>query len=225
MRVAALRKETRRGRPMAKTPYREKLKALRTRAGLTGADMAKSLGYASPAGYFKHEQEIHQGDRPIAESKVQRMVPLFLGRGTPPITAEEIWALTEKSEVPKQVKTTDEKGLLIIRYRVEPGTFTRRGPMLRMLGASRLSPSNEYDTAKQFVAIDVNGDQLHCVEGVEVEDGKRCVLAVAYDTTELVEIVVAEAAIHKGGIVFVTPEGVPVNGEVLGVVVGSYVKE
>lgn len=229
MRVTAVAKgiSQRSGKPVAKSTYREQLRKLRERSGVSGQQLARSLGYASASGYFAYEQE-RQGERPIPREFVERLVPLLHNVGNPPITLDDLYALTDRTggAVPKKLRVLDDKGLLIIRYRIEPGTYVKKHSLTRMFGASRIAPSLSYPVTEQFVAVDVSGDMLHCVEGAaRIEDGKRCILAVQFDSTELVEIVVGKAVARGDRYGFFTPEGMPVNGEVIGVVIGCYSKE
>ena len=224
----------------------ERLKALRARTGLSTHDIARALGYASASSYHKYERPAAQKARPIPIDIVRRLVPLFRGRGDPPVTEEEMLALTDlgtalpKSVVAEYMSPTvdDGKGLLVVRYRVEPGVFTAHAIGGRQYGASRIGASAEYDVQKQFVVVCVNGPdtwykkgtQLHCVEPTEFPMSamrkKHVVVAAPYKGGELAEIVVAQVTtVEASGLVMVGIDGVPVEGKVLGVVIGFYSRE
>jgi transcriptional regulator with XRE-family HTH domain len=72
-----------------------KLKALRVRSGLSVAEVAKGLGYKSPAGYHRYEREANMSPkkRYITVEMAEDLWRLYKGRGEPPITEEEIMAL------------------------------------------------------------------------------------------------------------------------------------
>lgn len=67
-----------------------RLKLLRERAGLTQAEMASLLGHRWQSGYARYERD--GGDR-IKDSMVLKLSRVLVGRGTPPIKAEEVLRL------------------------------------------------------------------------------------------------------------------------------------
>lgn len=72
----------------------ERLKELRERAGLTMAEMAAHMGLAGPSSYQRYEDpQLYRKSSLIADDVAKLFAPL-VGKGTPPITEEEIWQLT-----------------------------------------------------------------------------------------------------------------------------------
>lgn len=71
----------------------DEIRALRERAGLTMAEMAKALGYRGPSSYQRYEDpQVFIG--PVLSLKLaKRLAGALKGRGHPPIEANEIYAL------------------------------------------------------------------------------------------------------------------------------------
>jgi hypothetical protein len=69
------------------------IRRLRSLSGYTQSGFAKALGYKTPSGWQRYEsvEEYNAGylDRDI----VAKMETLLVGKGAPPITREEVWAL------------------------------------------------------------------------------------------------------------------------------------
>lgn len=221
---------------MANKLPREKLREIRQRSGYSGSQLAKELGYSSPTGYLHYEQEQYQDDRQIPYAVIKKLIPMLQGRGTPPITAEELILLTDAQEmsVPNQQAfvniVTDGDGLLAIKYRVEPGTYVKLSQP-RVYGASRLGTNPLYQKGSQFAVAVSASDmrsvrQLQCVERDKFPEaltkGRRVIVAVA-EGSDLVEIVVG--TIGSDGVTPYGDNGKPCVGKTLGVVVGAYVPE
>lgn len=217
---------------------RERLAELRARARFSVREVAKALGYESPAGYHRYEREAKQGDDVIPLDIVRRLIPLFVGRGHPAITNEDMMLLTDVgSSFPRAVvsgyftpqRSTNGAGMPV-RFRVEPGVYTKVGQEARN-GQGAVCHSPLYTQDKQFVAVVrladgpwyAIGDQLHCVEETEFSPaskrGRRAVVSAPYKGGELVEVVTAEIS-EDGGLV--GHDGQSVDGTVLGVVIGFY---
>jgi hypothetical protein len=78
---------------MSDIPVTERLKALRLRAGVTMAEAAQALGYKTASGY-QHYEDPRKFTRPyVPRETVEKLVPLFVGKGEPPIQKEEVWSL------------------------------------------------------------------------------------------------------------------------------------
>lgn len=78
---------------MADIPVTERLKALRTRAGVSMAEAAKALGHKTASGY-QHYEDPKKFTRPyLSVDMIEKLLPLFVGAGSPPIQDAEVWAL------------------------------------------------------------------------------------------------------------------------------------
>jgi phage repressor protein C with HTH and peptisase S24 domain len=78
---------------MADIPVTERLKALRNRAGVTMAEAAQALGKKTPSGY-QHYEDPKKFSRPyLPHEIIEKLIPLFVGHGEPPVTEEEAWNL------------------------------------------------------------------------------------------------------------------------------------
>lgn len=222
-----------RSRTVAKLP-RERLAELRVRSGLSVRDLAKMIWATdSPGSYHRYERADTQRDRPIPIETATRLLQAFVGRGSPPITADEVMALTDVKRLPKSVVADyftppPQRGArpaLMIRYRIEPGVYIRPGAEQNGEPAS-ICASWMYGIARQFVAVVRakvgfgyrSGDELHCVDPVEFSEpalvGRKAVIAVPYKGNDLFEVGLKE--LHA------TDEQRP---RVLGVVIGSYRQE
>lgn len=226
------------GRTVRKTP-REVLQDLRNRAGLTAAEVARLCGYKSTNGYIRFEYEA-QGNKLIPYSLVRKLLPLFVGKGTPPITADELIAITEARTIGADAKLLAqapappvtpgalvERGtvgpLLHITYRVEPGVFLEASLAgTKVYGESNIAPAFDVDARAQFCAVvsdDPKRTVLHCVKpdqfGKSSRAGKRCVCMVPRGNSGLVEVVLSAY----------DADGEAPAGTVVGVVIGSYVRE
>lgn len=74
---------------------REVLKELMERSGLSGLEIAKQAGYRSASGYYRLMQQQVQGDKLIAHEAIKRLIPVLRGRGNPPITLDELMAISD----------------------------------------------------------------------------------------------------------------------------------
>ena len=221
--------------PGKKKLPREELKALVARSGYSGSHIAKSLGYASPPGFLRYMQETYMGDKPIPFAVIKKLIPLIRGRGDPPITIEELMAISDATSIPKSIEQAfvsavvdDADGFLRVQYRLEAGTYVKLSQR-RSLGASRIGVSRQYDAESQFVVavadtikgFCVAGTQLHCVAPDQFASviGKFVVMGVAADgTDDIVELRVAR--VEKTGMYCM--QTLLVEGPVIGVVVGAY---
>lgn len=236
VKAAALKSNAKKEAQMAPKPPRERLRAIRERSGISGSQVARDLGYASPPGYIRYEQP-RQGDEPIPYDLIKRLIPLLVGRGNPPVTAQELLELTDAKEIRKPVAQAfqslvdDGDGLLSVKYRVESGVFIRP-EAAKTFGASRVGVSRMYPASEQFVAAvteDIGkhieaGCQLHCVVADQVpiahRAGKRAVVGVR--DGGLIEVRVGRIAADNKTYDL---DGLPMDGEVLGIVIGAYCPE
>lgn len=224
---------------------REKLQELRARSGMSTHDIGRAWKQGASS-YHKYERAAAQKERPIPPHVVQRLLPLFVGKGQPPITAEEVMELTDfhtvlpRTVVAQYLSPTvdDGKGLLLVRYRVEAGVFVDEADTSRHYGAAIVGVSREYDAGKQFVAVCPDGGgkwypkgtQLHCVNPTEFAQaalgGRRVIIAVPYKHGDLAQIAMAEVTnAMPDKFAMIGSDGVPVSGKVIGVVIGAYIRE
>lgn len=209
---------------------REVLRDLRTRAGLSAAEVARKCGYSSTNGYIQYEYEA-QGEKLIPYKLVKRLLPLFVGRGTPPVTEDELISISEartlRVDAPSTptgiVPSLGRSGLLVVRFRVEAGVFLDAGAAgSRVYGESPIAPAMEIEASAQFAAVipdDPKRTVLHCVKpthvGADWRKGRRCVCTVARGNSGLVEVVLRTYDEH-GDVPGATP---------VGVVIGAYSRE
>lgn len=225
-----------REKKVSQKPIYIRLKEIRERAGISGSQIARDLEYKSPSGYLRYEQP-DQGNRPIPYDVVKRLIPLLRGRGDSPVTAEELLLLTDAKDLPKPVQqafvgiVSDGDGLLAVKYRVERNVYIKIDAA-RSYGASRIGVSRLYPSDAQWAAAvteDIDdtkaGTQLHCVAVDQFSEtarrGRRVVIGVPI-SGDIVEVAVAR--IGTDGVPH-GQDGMPVTGQVLGVVVGSYTPE
>lgn len=209
---------------------REVLRDLRTRAGLSAAEVARKCGYSSTNGYIQYEYDA-QADKLIPYRLVKKLLPLFVGRGTPPVTEDELIAITEVRTLRVDAAATpvgvvpslSRSGLLVVRYRVEAGVYldaTAAGS--RVYGESPIAPAMEIEASAQFAAVipdDAKRTVLHCVKpahvGQQWRKGRRCVCTVPRGNSGLVEVVLRTY-----------DEDGEVSGAIpVGVVIGAYSRE
>jgi hypothetical protein len=229
---------TKKSRPMP--TYRERLKELRERAGLSGAKVASHLGFGSPTGYFRYETKSIMGSKPIPVDIVKRLSPLLVGRGEPKITQEEVMALTGVEEITRPSASVHEMPVrggaqvLPVKYSVERGVFVPSDRAERSLGSAVICATPRYTNAVQFAAVLPQpfnglpaGVSLHCVEasayGSNI-DGKKVVVLEPYAKSDLVEVILA-AVPRNGGKPVSIDDNKPLEGRIVGVVIGSYAPE
>lgn len=71
----------------------ERLRNLRIRAGLSMEAMAAAMGYKTASGYQRYEDAKLFTKKNIPLDKVEALLPILVGEGSPPITREEVMAL------------------------------------------------------------------------------------------------------------------------------------
>jgi len=214
---------TTRGRSMALAPA-ARLKALRERAGVPADKCAEAWRTykrdndlpqkgkpthmpASPNTWYRFESVEDQGDAKIPYHRICAVIPLLVGRGMPPITEDELWAISDVgmkppgfgpakrpahlSVVPAVVDSpTSVVGAgnpLGIRYRAERGVFLEADRLgIKSFGSSRLIGAGRGDEFAVQVGDDhaaptyPAGTVLDCVGVPELSAivGKRVVAFV-----------------------------------------------
>jgi Peptidase S24-like len=81
---------------MVDIPVTERLKALRTRAGVSMAEAAMACGHKTASGYQHYEDPKKFTRQYLSLEMVEKLLPLLVGRaakGEVPITAPEVWEL------------------------------------------------------------------------------------------------------------------------------------
>ena len=79
-----------------KPPVAEQLAALRRRAGLTKAFMARQLGYKQTSGYSYYEDNSQYRRNHLPPDMIQQLMVVLVGLGDPPITLDEVLAMAPR---------------------------------------------------------------------------------------------------------------------------------
>lgn len=207
-----------------KTPH-ETLREIVDRSGLSHAEIARFLGYASTSG-FSSRLKPAKPDAPVSIRLTERLMPILSGRGTPPITNDELIAISEARPYRQQQPSTSAVQAvpheIRVKYRVEPGVFMDVDAINRKVyGPSGLVAVLDYPPQSQFavaIADDAKSTTLLCVETDKVpvfaRRGRRCVTMVERNKTGLAEVVIAHC----------DEEG-RASGTMLGIVVGAFTRE
>lgn len=234
---------------------REVLIDLWRRTGLSGSEIAKRAGYATPSGFYSLTHEVKQGNRKISHEAIRKLIPVMRGLGSPPVTIDELLAISDAAPDTKTeaaalsrvssaaadvIALNSETGgaLLPLRYRAERGTYARKDTPPRNFGTSRIGVSPEFPLFAQSAVV-VNdehalptfkrGTHLHVVQYAVFKGhpmAGRAVLIAVNGPADLVEIIVGRVGRVEddGRMVLVGKDGTEVAGEVVGVVVGAYVR-
>jgi transcriptional regulator with XRE-family HTH domain len=70
-----------------------RLRKLRERAGLSMQQVAEALGYSHASGYQRYEDADMYTKKYISVEMAEKLVPILVGLGNPPIKPEEVMAL------------------------------------------------------------------------------------------------------------------------------------
>jgi len=199
-----------------------KLKRLRERAGVTALECAKarlvylgkSANKASPNSWYRYENAQFMGDRAIPDEIIEAAMPVLLGKGMPPITADELMSISSAHRllsvrgiasgdtqqqggrllpqaVVAPVFTPEQSGQpLVVRFRAERGVYMSEDAV----------HSRTFGTAPITAAKDVKGDQF-CVLVADGDDAGtllQCVAPTAYTATQMVgrRVVVVAKSVH-----------------------------
>ncbi len=198
-----------------------KLKRLRERAGVTAKECAQArliyLGKdpkkASPNSWYRYEGTEFMGERAIPDEIIEAVMPILIGKGMPPITADELLSISSAQRllsvrastsgdahtngrmlpqtVVAPVFTPEPSGQpLVVRYRAERGVYM----------SEEAVHSRTFGVAPITAAKDVKGEQF-CVL---VADGEtagtllQCVAPSSYSADQMVgrRVVVIESAMQ-----------------------------
>ena len=233
-----------------KTP-RETLEAIWRRSGMSGTAVAKAAGYSSASGFYKLTQEKHQGDRPIPHDSIVRLIAVFRGRGSPPITIDELLAISDgvpSGMTPSGHDTVSAPyaaaveeavaravgGALTTKYRVEDGVYFDPSRDYNH-GPSPIAMTPQYPASGQFAVLCINGGDrippmtyLHCTRRQAPLDetciGRTVVVLVPAHGGGIVEAALGVVVKHGAGDIQIISGGKPVTGTVAGVVIGQYTR-
>jgi hypothetical protein len=200
----------------------DRLKALRQRAGYSRADMTRELGWAGPSNYKRYEEPVKNPEKPIPEHIVKKLFPLFVGRGMPPITHDEVAQLGPTSSgvqysvgsrnsgystSPIVLTTAHGKNdLLTVRVRAERGVYVKSDISAADFGSSSMMADRQWPIEAQFCVAVMDdhaegfgyprGTALHCCFptefGAEMLFGKKVVMWLQHDRSGLGEMVVTK---------------------------------
>jgi len=96
-------------RPSADTPVTQRLSELRGRASLSMEKTAKALGYKSASSYQRYEDAGLFKKPVLPLHLVHKLADIMVGKGSPPITREEILMLGGITELsPLQARALDQ---------------------------------------------------------------------------------------------------------------------
>ena len=225
----------------------EILRDLRERTGLSGSEIARRAQYKSASGYLRWEnpeKKEHQ-DRLIPYHVVQQLLPIFVGKGHPPVTHDEMLAISDAKSIPADIRASfgavsKEYGEAFqasrgmpIRFTVQKGVYVDLNERQDNESAtSPMLPSLEFASAAQFVVSlgQSRGTLLHCVEPDQISHarvvGKRVLVGVERNATGLYEKVLGRAiSVESENWRVETADGRTVVGKPLAVVIWSYVRE
>jgi len=76
-----------------KKPITQRLKDLRERADVSMEELAKAVGYAGASSYQRYEDPALFTKPYLPLELVMAIAPVLTGRGDPPVTADEVYAL------------------------------------------------------------------------------------------------------------------------------------
>lgn len=191
-----------------------KLKALRERAGLTAKVVAQFLASGensvfrkgSPTTWYRYEAPTRMGTEPIPWHIAEAIMPLFVGRGHPRITAEEIVDISEArklgtqagvlqafgaspSQLPQEIMHPVFRGddssvtMLYVRHRAERGVFMDKDTIAaRSFGLSPIAHADDV-RGEQFVVMITDG---HAEPAYRRGSLVQC---VAVDSVDLAQVV------------------------------------
>lgn len=229
-----------------------KLKELRNRAGLTALTLAKACGQTSPNSFYRYESVDKHGYSPIPDHIIELIMPHMVGRGHPPVTADELLAISSANRLltirgktssaspnrilplPMAAPAPAEQQLalpLVVRYRAEHGVYMDdKAVHERTFGLSQIVAAQDI-RADQFTVLDADtGAMLHCAAPTAYSPqqlvGKRVVITKGRRDMGLSEIGLARVTAVRGNTYAMEDsKGKAVDGDVCGVVIGSYSRE
>ena len=177
-----------------------RLKQLRVRAGVTAIVCAKAYGLTSANSWYRYEAVDRMGEAPIPDDVIEAVMPILVGRGMPPVTADELVAVSSAHRLlkirgqttgatmpagrllPQPVvapvfSETDTGEPLVVRYRAEKGVFMDKAALhKRTFGIAPITAARDVK-AEQFCVLVADGDAAGTV--------LQCVVPSAYAPQQL----------------------------------------
>jgi phage repressor protein C with HTH and peptisase S24 domain len=148
---------------MADIPVTERLKALRVRAGVTMAEAAEALGYKTPSGY-QHYEDPKKFFKPYLPAHViEALLPLFTGRGEPPVQRAEVIALggpfhLDDPFTPEIIPYPESRGILVPVYAAAMGGEGHL--IIDFNPVDRLAPPEDIARVRGAYGILIVGDSM-----------------------------------------------------------------
>ena len=200
------------------------LKALRTRAQVSAEDCAKALGYKGPTSYLRYENDKSFDGNPIPATVVMGIIPLLVGKGSPPVRMDELLSISELKGVERLLVSVQTRSVmpsaresgeflrnvpqLMVKYRLERGTYRDSTRTLQPdYGVSPLMPLRSFPQDHQWCAVIHDehasmygisrGTVLHCVDLAGLAPSAvapGCLVVVAHRRDGLIEYCLAAVA-------------------------------
>lgn len=234
-----------------------RMKALRNRAGYRAADISGFLVHAgvfkkaAPNNWYRYENPQIMKDDPLPCHIIEPLIPHFVNRGMPPITATELIAISEAHSIQNRstvlareltahafARDDSTIPMIHVKYRAERGTYMLEAKLESgSYGVSQIAAVPEFSTTDQFVTLVADahaypvydqGTPLHCVSPSVLPQksliGKRVVVKVSRN--DLWGVLVGQVEKIVGETVVVqSVDGKPINGEIIGIVLARHIRE
>lgn len=139
-----------------------KLKALRERAGLSMAQLAKAIGYRGPSSYQRYEDPTLFTKSELPLPLARNLADVLAGKGSPPITREEVLLLAGISDLTApQMRALDEHSWIWCVGEASAGRWREsfEWPRDEWIPIALAVKDMRYPTAKRS-ALKVNGDSM-----------------------------------------------------------------
>lgn len=229
------------------------LKALRERAQVSQIDCARAMGMTSNNAYARYENDppYAKHGKAIPYKVIEAIAPIIVGRGVPPIGADELWSVSEVKElnsflpdlakqvaahVPTMPTVSVSAGHeLTIRYRVDTESFVAAIPEDRVYGESAIVASPRFSPNTQFAALALDNHavpfgivanaHVHCVLPIENPTGKIALVAKKVNGYYQMQFAKVSGQTTNGSFQFVSADApnAPFSAQLLGIVIGAYV--
>jgi transcriptional regulator with XRE-family HTH domain len=169
------------------------LKALRTRAGLSAEECGKATNL-SAQGYLRYENTERFDTTPIPARVIIDLAPLMQGKGSPPITLDEMFIISELRGAERLLKQPSTRpaapaapaeagenmavaNALVLKYSAERGAYRDLAKAALGMPSRRISPLfalRSYPQDRQWACVILDdqavslgfqaGTTLHCVD-------------------------------------------------------------
>lgn len=178
-----------------------RLKSLRNRAHVTALTCAKAAHLSSPNSWYRYENVDRMGDTPIPDHIIEAIMHVVVGRGMPPVTADELLSISSahrllsvrgkaavagqpqpNSMLPQPVMApvfpdVNTAPPLVVRYRAERGVYMDMAAIHK----------RTFGTAPITAATDIKGEQF-CVlvaDGLAAGTLLQCVVPSVYTSEQM----------------------------------------